>query len=95
MAEITPSLFAFHNITFNLGNLIKYALRDFGLRVRAFTNFSFIYEKDSINLTFEHDYGIMWPKILDASFSEFFENSFNLKTTSGVSESILTMKLAR
>ena len=93
MSEITPSIFALYDIEFNLDNLIKHAFRDFGLRVGAFKNFTYSYEKDNIKLVFEHIYGIKWSRILARSLSEFFEKTFGLEVQSDVLDKIVTMRL--
>lgn len=94
LGEITPQVFAMHNLEPTLDNLVRYLLGDIGPRVGIFDKFTFHENKTkSYKLAMIHKYGIKWSRILGISFSDMFEKSFQVKVTTHVSPDTLTLEI--
>lgn len=94
LGQVTPEVFAMHNLEPTLDNLVRYLLGDIGSRVGIFDKFTF-HEDDSKNykLVMVHKYGIKWSRVLGISFSNMFLKAFPVKVTTQVSANTLTMEI--
>lgn len=93
LEEVTPQVFAMHNLEPTLDNLVRYLLGDIGPRVGIFDKLTFHEKAKNYKLVMIHKYGIKWSRILGTSFSGMFEKAFGVKVTMHASADALTMEI--
>jgi hypothetical protein len=93
LEQITPEVFAMHNLEPTLDNLLRHLLGDIGPRVGIFDKCTFYDEAENYRLVMAHKYGIKWSRILAISFSNMFVKAFQVKVTTQVSKNTLTLKI--
>lgn len=94
LMQVTPEVFAMHNLEPTLDNLVRHLLGDIGPRVGIFDKFTF-HENEAKNykLVMVHKYGIKWSRVLATSFSNMLVKAFPVKVTTQVSANTLTMEI--
>jgi hypothetical protein len=94
LGQVTPEVFAMHNLEPNLDNLVRYLLGDIGPRVGIFDKLTFSEnEAKNYKLVMVHKYGIKWSRVLATSFSNMFVKAFPVKVTTQVSTNAITIKI--
>ena len=95
LSEITPQVFAMHNVDFTLDNVINYMFGDIGMRIGTFDRFTCDSNSiDSRKLVMEHKYGIKWSKILSSAFSNMLEKKFNCRVYSKIFPNALVLDIS-
>lgn len=94
--QVTPEIFAMHNLEPALDNLVRHLLGDIGPRVGIFDKFIF-HENEAQNykLVMIHKYGIKQSRVLATSFSDVLMKAFPVKVTTKVSTNALTVEIQK
>ena len=94
LMQVTPEVFAMHNLEPTMDNLVRYLLGDIGPRVGIFDKLTLDEsEPKSYKLVMVHKYGMKWSKVLATSFSNMFAKAFQVKVTTQVSKDALMIKI--
>jgi hypothetical protein len=79
--EMLPAIFRQHNIELSLDNVIKHCFQQIALWAGMYRSFRYSEgNAGSLNLVFEHKYGIKWSRIIGNGFCNFIETLLNYPT---------------
>lgn len=88
------SICAHNGIPLTLDNIQKYLFQQIGLWTGMFSAFhSYIDRDKTINLTFEHRYGIKWSRALGRTFSVMLENMLSVKISCEIMGNTIRIKI--
>lgn len=76
LSQITPQIFAMHNIENTLENYLKYAINDLGFRVGAWNSSSIKESEGDLYLIIKHNYGLKWSQAIAFAHIEFIKQTF-------------------
>ena len=95
LSEITPQVFAMHNIDFTFDNVIDYMFGDIGLRTGMFDRFICDSKNTTRKLVMSHKYGIKWSCIMSTAFSNILEEKFNCRVNSEIFPNSLVLNISK
>ncbi len=88
------SLFNHNNVTFTIGNIIKYCFEEIALLSGCYSSFNHYRNGDGeICLVFNHKFNKKWSEILAEVYSDMIEKMLNQKSSSVISSNTLLLKL--